>query len=383
MEPRFDSGRQGRAISYQAFVPEPIAGLEVRFTGPLVQLVSETESAISALNADPPGLVPLEGMARQLLRAEALASSAIEGLQLSQKRLARASLHPEFDFRAREILNNISSLEQAVRIGQDGALITDATLQDIHRTLARRTRLARWGGVFRDEPGWIGGTNPTNAEYVPPPKDEIPRLRADLLAFINDRDDLPPLLHAAIAHAQFEAIHMFPDGNGRVGRCLVHSILIRDRLTPRYVPPVSVVLGARRERYMEALSTFQKQGGVEPWCEFFMIAARDATDRAKWFADQVDILQRGWRERITARRDSAVWSLIEVLPAQPVIDARTAEALTGRTFPAANNAIEALETAGILVRHDNRKKGRSWEAPDLLDLLKRFEVELSSEDIDE
>jgi Fic family protein len=378
----FGIGRRGRAASYEAFIPDPIADLDVRFDGANVDLISETESEIRALNSNPPGLVSLEGFARQLLRAEALASSAIEGLMLSHKRLARAAVLPEADRKGREVLGNIRAMEDAIEVGRRPGPLEMPDLQDIHATLAAGTRLAAWAGQIRKEAGWIGGTTPVDAHYVPPPEEYIAGLMDDLTAFINEREDLPPVIQAAIAHAQFESIHPFPDGNGRVGRCLIHIILIRRGLAPRYVPPVSIALAARRERYLDGLSVYER-GDIESWCSFFTAAALDSARKAERFASEVTRLQSAWRRAITARSDAAVWPLIDALPAYPVIDTRTAQAVTGKSFPTANAALETLESAQVLVRHDNRKRGRTWEAPTLLAALREFEVELRIDDADE
>ena len=374
-------GRKSKAASYQAFVPDPILDLEVQLSGETAALISDTESEIRALNSNPGGLVSLEGFARQLLRSEALASSAIEGLVLSHKRLARASVLPQFDRRAREVLGNIQAMEDAVEIGRKPGLLRVADLQDIHATLAAGTRLAPWAGRIRDEPGWVGGITPADARYVPPPKEYLPELLDDLIAFVNERDDLPAVIQAAIAHAQFETIHPFPDGNGRTGRCLIHIILIRRGLALRYVPPVSIVLAARRERYLDGLGLYE-QGNLASWYDFFVKATLDGATKASAFADDVARLQAGWRQAITARSDSAVWRLVDALPAHPVIDTRTAQTVTEKSFPAANAALETLERAGVLVRHDNRKRGRIWDAPALLDLLREFEVELRGDEED-
>jgi Fic family protein len=378
----FSDGRGGRAASYRAFVPDPILDLAVSLNGPSAVLVSDAEGQIRALNHDPPGLVSLEAFARQLLRSEALASSAIEGLVLSHKRLARAAVLPQYDRRAREVLGNIRAMEDAVRLGAAPRPFQVADLLEVHATLAAGTRLAQWAGRLHEEPGWVGGTTPADARYVPPPHEYVPELTEDLVAFVNERDDLPAVIQAAIAHAQFETIHPFADGNGRTGRCLIHIILIRRGLAPRYVPPVSIVLAARRDRYLDGLGMYER-GGIAGWCDFFVTAARDSAATAAAFAGEVAAVQDAWRGQVTARRDAAVWPLINALPAYPVIDARTAESVTGKSFQAANTALDLLEGAGVLVRHDNRKRGRTWEASALLDLLRAFEVELRADDEDD
>lgn len=373
--PRFGVGRSGRALSYEAFVPDPIAEIDISLSGETAGLLSAAGIEVRDLNDSPPQVAALEALATQLLRTEALASSAIEGLQLSHRRLARAAALPGFDSKAQEVLGNVRAMERAIELGRQAGRIEVRDLQAIHVELARGTRLARWAGQIRDEPGWIGGTTPADARYVPPPEECLPELLEDLVTFANERRDLPPVLQAALAHAQFETIHPFPDGNGRVGRCLVHVMLMRSGLAPRYVPPVSLVLAARRERYIDGLTTFQR-GNLDAWAAFFGQATQLAAQRAESFAEGVLGLQQRWREQITARSDAAVWPLIDSLPAHPVLNARTAEQVTGRSFQAASAALESLERSGVLLRRDNRKRGRSWEAPQLMDLVRDLEAEL-------
>jgi Fic family protein len=373
--PRFGLGRAGRALSYRAFVPDPIADIELSLSGETAGLVAAAGLEVRDLNESPPNLVALEALATQLLRTEALASSAIEGLQLSHRRLARAAALPGYDAMAQEVLGNVRAMERAIDVGRRPARFAVADLRAIHNELAQGTRLARWAGQIRDEPGWIGGATPADARYVPPPEDRLDGLLDDLVTFVNERADLPPVLQAAIAHAQFETIHPFPDGNGRVGRCLIHVILMRSGLAPRYVPPISLVLAARRERYIDGLTTFQR-GNLDAWGAFFAEATRLSAQRAEAFAESVASLQQRWREQIKARSDAAVWTLIDHLPAHPILDAQTAKQLSGKSFQTASTALDTLERADILVRRDNRKRGRSWEAPQLIDLVRELEIDL-------
>ena len=166
--PRFGVGRSGRALSYEAFVPDPIAEIDISLSGETAGLLSAAGIEVRDLNDSPPQVAALEALATQLLRTEALASSAIEGLQLSHRRLARAAALPGFDSKAQEVLGNVRAMERAIELGRQAGRIEVRDLQAIHVELARGTRLARWAGQIRDEPGWIGGTTPADARYVPP-----------------------------------------------------------------------------------------------------------------------------------------------------------------------------------------------------------------------
>jgi Fic family protein len=188
-----------------------------------------------------------------------------------------------------------------------------------------------------------------------------------------NRDDISPLPQAAIAHAQFELIHPFGDGNGRVGRCLIHVLFRRRGVAPRYVPPISLVLGANKDAYIAGLQSFRAGGGDE-WILQFARAVEAAAMRAREFSAEVASLQANWRELVApARSDAAVMPLIDLLPKYPVITAAVAEKEIGRSRPATINALARLHEVGALKRHRNQKRGDSWEAWELFQLLGRFE----------
>jgi Fic family protein len=375
----FGVGRRGRARSYYAFIPDPIATLAPPLGVGARSAIAAAEAELRVLNTRASSGSPLRTLGRQLLRTEAIASSAIEGLQLSHARLARAAMYPQFDRKAREILNNVRAMEAALEYGRSSERLTIDGLCHIHALLAAGTHLAAHAGRLRSEPGWVDGTTPADAKYVPPPHEHIRGLLEDLLVFANDRDDLSPIEHAAFAHAQFETIHPFPDGNGRVGRCLIHILLIRGGVAEHYVPPISLVLAARRDAYVAGLIAFQR-GDLDAWCELFGDATHAATRQAEAFAARIDSLQQSWRvalKQVGARSDSAAWVLIDELPGHPVLDARTAQEIAGRSWPAASAALEKLEQAHVLTRRNNRKRGRSWEATALFDEIKTFEASVT------
>lgn len=190
-------------------------------------------------------------------------------------------------------------------------------------------------------------------------------------------DDLPPLVQAAIAHAQFETIHPFEDGNGRTGRALIHVILRRRGLAPTFVPPISVVFARRKDVYVRGLISF-REDRMDDWITSFASSAMRAASLARRYIDRVRALQNGWRERlrqrVDPRSDAAAWAVIEVLPAHPVITVPIAVAATGRTKPAVTNAMEHLSQAGVLMALGESKRNRAWEADGLLDLVEALEA---------
>lgn len=366
-------GRRAKAGSYRAFIPSKIADFEPELSSPTSALSERAGAAVRDLNTSASELTLLEGLARQLLRSEALASSAIEGLSLSHRKLARAEMEGEQgNYKALEVLANMHALEEAIRIGSKAGDLKTKHVQDIHRQLAIVPPLDKIAGQLRKEQGWIGGDSPPDADYVGPPAEHVRPLVEDLCKFMN-RDDLSPVAQAAIAHAQFELIHPFADGNGRVGRCLIHVLFRRREISTRYVPPVSLVLGANKDAYIAGIQNFRADK-VDRWVEQFALAVESASGHAKGFSAKVADLQAEWLERAEPlRADATARQIIEYLPSFPFITAAIVEKLTGRSRVAAIDGLERLSKAGVLTRHRNQRKGDSWEAKELFTVLDRFE----------
>ncbi|HEV2361526.1 MAG TPA: Fic family protein, partial [Acidimicrobiales bacterium] len=182
---------------------------------------------------------------------------------------------------ARAVLGNVRAMDQAVRIGTTVRQFLVDDLLDIHRILLEGTSEDRFAGVIRTDQNWVGGRglSPVDAVFVPPPEDRVPELLQDLVSLVN-LDDLPAVAQAAIAHAQFETIHPFGDGNGRAGRCLIHVVLRRRGLTPLFVPPISVVLASSAKQYIAGLVDF-REGRVDDWIGHFADATTAAAALAK------------------------------------------------------------------------------------------------------
>ena len=286
-----------RGFSYHAYVPTAIGDEDFLLSSQIAAAAMNAEHATRALNEDPPGQLNFEALARQLLRAESVASSRIEGLVLSHRRLAKAEFSVDGrDITAQGVLANIRALEQAVGMASAVDEVRRTHIIEVHRTLLQGTRDERLGGVVRETQNWIGGdaTSPRNADFVPPPPELVLDLLDDLCVFLN-RDDVPAVIQAAIAHVQFETIHPFHDGNGRVGRAVILSVLRRRGLAPRYLPPVEPRAGERcgslRGR-PEQLSVRR----LRSWYRIFVDAVYNAAIGAREFARRVADLQLQWIE---------------------------------------------------------------------------------------
>jgi Fic family protein len=370
--------RHRRPQRIEAFVPDSIADWDPQLTGGIAATIAAADLAIQELNRHAPHVAGLEALARQLLRQESVGSSRIEGLRMGQRRLARAASGIGADDTARQIVGNVRAMEQAMALAAEPRRLTVQDVVAIHRTLLESTRDAHFAGAIRDEQNWIGGSDlsPANAEFIPPPPEEVHDLLADLVAFL-DRDDLPPTLQAAIAHAQFETIHPFADGNGRVGRCLIHVVYRRRGLAPSMVPPVSLMLATRGDRYVGGLSAFRFHDPAD-WAEFFAATVSASVHQAESLAERLQALRRDWLSELgDPRADASIRTLVDRLPAEPVVDVARAMEIAGVSRPAAARAIDGLVEAGILSPLDRRERNRHWEAPDVFALLDDFERDLT------
>jgi len=375
-EPRLGAygGRRSiRGFTYRAFLPDPIAELEASLPLEVAGVNSEAEAEILALQQ-----FRLEGMdaiARLLLRGESLASSRIEGLQVSQRRLAEALFEPSTaDETAKAVIGNVAAMDQAIRLAAEGGAVTEQQVKDIHAALLRFTQDAAIAGRYRDRPGWLGGTedNPARAEYVPPPHEEIPALMDDLVRFLN-RTDMPPLVQAAIAHAQFELVHPFGDGNGRVGRCLVHLVLRRRGLATTFVSPISIVLATDTKAYVRGLEGY-RANDVPGWCGLFAAAARQSARLGSALVTEFNKLEQKWILMAgNPRAHSTARAVLRMLPSRPVVDAKSVAETLRVSEVAARNALTALAEAGILRPTRPAKWRRAWAAREVFDLMNLFE----------
>ncbi len=370
--------RYRRACRYDAFLPDPLEELPAIRTD-IAGTVSAAEDAIRTLNAAPHAA--LRPLARLLLRTESIASSKVEGMQVDGRALARAEAQSDVGRSigrdASEILANVDAMQLAVEDAATGELSLDRILA-VHRVLMERaTSGARTAGVLRSSQNWIGGNdyNPCGAAFVPPPADDILPLLDDLVRFCAD-DSLPPLVQAAYAHAQFETIHPFDDGNGRTGRALVQVILRRRKIAPSYVPPISVVLAADKDRYIAGLRAF-RESREQDWLEVFAVASARAAELASSYLAAVQTLQDAWNdalEGIVKRKDAAARLLIAELPGHPIISTAVGVALTGRSKPRVQQGIDQLVSAGVLLPLTEGKRNRQWEGAGLLDLLSELDA---------
>lgn len=400
-EERFWSGgltsaaprRDRRGGAYRAYIPDILRQTRFQFDADVAADIADAERAITAFDAASQSLADTEALARLLLRAESVASSKIEGLAVGARRLLHADALRDTggapDELASEVVGNIDAMAHALEVVSVGGRIDEALLLETHRRLLVDTRIGdRHGGRFRTDQNWIGGSNytPIGATFVPPPPELVPALMRDLCDFCND-DGLPVVAQAAIAHAQFETIHPFVDGNGRVGRALIQMIFRSRGLTTRTNIPVSLVLATHAQAYVDALNdTRSVEPSFQAWIATFASACTSATNQAAAFERTIGAIQDDWRERLRnlgVRSDSLAYRLIAALPGAPVLTMQSAHALLGGTLRGTMNGVERLLEAKIIVdTDDRRRRKRIFEARDIIDAFTLLERQLASPDGD-
>jgi len=385
--------RRDRAAGrYEAYVPDPLVGQPFTLDGDVAADVADATRAITRLDLEAAALTNTESLARLLLRAESAASSQIEGLRVSPQRLLRADMARADgvdvnDETASEVLANVDAMAYAVH--EDGGPITVDRIVEVHRRLLIHTPKARFAGLIRTEQNWIGGSdfNPLRAAFVPPPPQLVRGLLDDLAGFCNG-DQLPAVVQAAIAHAQFETIHPFADGDGRTGRALIYMVLKRRGLVTRVTPPISLTLATRSRDYVRGLDATRYVGSpasppankaINHWIGFFAAACTRAVADAESFERKVQQLQQEWRIRLDSiRSDSSAIALLQRLPEMPLLTASSATNALGRTFSAVNRAIDILVEAKILTPVKMAQRNRVFETRELIDAFTALERQLAS-----
>ena len=365
-------------------------------------LLARAERAVAALDHGP-GAEDLAGIARFLLRSEAIASSRIEGIAPSARQIAFAELAEHEEIRtfgepARQVARNMTIVREATTDLVAAERIDSASIEQLHRALLAEEPRHHGVGV-RTVQSWIGGSDwhPLEAEFVPPTPSRVPALLADLAEYLSGASHAP-IVQAALVHAQFETIHPFTDGNGRVGRALIHTALTRRGLTVNAVLPISLVLATFRERYIGGLTTFRHDAPAgstaahrarSDWLTVFATSALQAAEQAGMLRDEIGDLRSGWQERIVAHRaqagrqrqlrsDSGVMQILADLPSTPVLTASTVTRIHGVSENAAMRALNELRDAGILETRSTGTRARAFVSREILDLITHTERKLAS-----
>ncbi len=363
---------QGRPL--EAFVPAPLP----RSLDLPERVVRATERAAASLLRVEDRLTPgLEPLSRLLLRAEGVASSAIEGVRAPAELVAVAEVDPgAVDATSAWVADNLAVVDASLAHARTGAALSAKDLHGWHALLMTHGGLAEEHvGRYRPVQNWVGGPTPRQAAYVPPPAEHVGPLMRDLLRMMNTVK-LDPVTLAAVVHAQFEAIHPYGDGNGRLGRVLIGWVLVR-RAGVAVPPPVSVVIAADPGGYLSGLTRWRR-GDVAGWVAWMAEAiSRSAAQVVEVVAAAEELRLRWDRQLAGIRSDAAARRLAVLLPEHLVVTAPIVAELLGVSGPTARAAVGALAARGILEPLQLRpaRPGRPaqwWMAAELVAAVARW-----------
>lgn len=359
--------RPGR---YKAYVPHPLAGWQPTLPADAAASVAAAEADLRETANELAG--PGAGM---FFWAESLGSSRIEGVMPTTRKVVHAlarrhrTADREFHGAVGEVLANIDATEKALALLADPSQASIDTLREAHRELMGGTATPHLGGVVRDEQNWVGGNtwHPLDGDFVPPPPEDIGRLLDDMTAYLRSSDH-SPLMQATVAHAQFETIHPFGDGNGRTGRAVLYASL-KHRLCgdgAATLPPISLALSRDKDGYLGALSAYQSYVGTAdgegrsealwPCVEAIAVASMRACAAVRLYVGAVSKLQERWlaAANVGRRGRSVVADAIKCLPANPTLTAELLSQVTGYSAGRSAAALRHMEAARIV-------KGRTVE----------------------
>lgn len=366
---------------YEAAVPVAIADLIPRFDPALqaeaedavreITLFDAEVTATSERRAAREGhdaVTELAPLSSVLLRTESASSSEIEGVTAGARALAMAAIDAKVGPNALLVTANVAAMQRAVALAD--AISVDTILAAHEALLARHAYAAP--GRLRDQQVWIGRSalSPHTATFVPPHHTRLPALMDDLIAFVH-RVDVPVLAQVAIAHAQFETIHPFNDGNGRIGRAFVHAMLRHSGVTRTLTAPVSAGLLTDTSGYLQALTDY-REGYVEAIIRQFINASFRAIGNGRVLVSDLEKIYEAWSDGLPARRGSAARRLLPHLLNQPAVNVAYVRSATGVALSAAQRAVEQLEEGGILTRVGGGQRNRVWIARSVIDALDAF-----------
>lgn len=384
---QFRDSKSGRVVrmgtgqaAYWAFIPHPLPPA-MTWDVELVGLLSEADRALGQLAGLGRAMPNPHLLIGPFIRREAVLSSRIEGTQTDLPHLfayeAGQLALPGFEPRPpesdmREVLNYVRALEYGLQ-RVNSLPVSLRLIREIHGKLMEGVRGEHaTPGEFRRSQNWIGapGCMLNEATYVPPPPGELPEALSAFERYLHADDDLPPLVRLALIHYQFEAIHPFIDGNGRIGRLLITFLLVYWRLLPLPLLYLSAYFEQHREAYYQHLLGVSAKGEWRQWIGFFLKGVAEQADDAILRAKRLQDLQNSWRDKLSQARTSAsLLRLAEHLFEEPVITIPRAAEVLGVTYPPAQRHVRRLVDEGILVPIGEKAHGRTFVCPDILDVL--------------
>lgn len=371
-QPLSRSQRARIRSTYEAAIPSAIASHEVTVDPDVLAQADDARAEISRFDADLSRMLPgaeLAPLSAVLLRTESASSSQIEHVTAGARALAMGTLDlARPGSNAQLVTANVAAMTSAIDLADS---VSPSSVLAIHAALMHGQGHAD-PGQLRTEQVWIGGTSisPHGADFVPPQHPRVSAAMDDLCDFIA-RPDVPLLVQCAIAHAHFETIHPFADGNGRVGRALVHAMLQHAGATTRATVPISAGLLTDTEAYFAALTAY-RTGDINPIIARFVEATFIAIGNGRLLAQELVEIHEAWSASIRARRTATIWRILPLLLSQPVVTSAHIQRVAGVTQPAADQIIARLSEAGILTRASAGQRYVTWVASDITGALDDF-----------
>lgn len=372
---------QRQTGTYVSALPAQLAGITLTLATDLVAEIEEVTVRLRdfdnystyVLGKENLALGPMSAI---LLRTESSSSSQIENLTTSAKQLALAELGQSSKVNAETVVGNVRAMEAAVRLSAEPSI--ESILLMHEELLRRQPRMEPHAGKIREELVWIGGRDsagPRGATYIAPqPQYVLPALH-DLMDFIH-RADIPVLAQIAIAHAQFETIHPFVDGNGRTGRALAQLLLRNKELTTHTTVPISAGILTDTERYFDALGSF-RSGNARPIIEVFTDATRYSCVTGRELVDHLSVeLDEAKSGLEGVRSQASAWRVIPLLAGQPAINAAYLKEKLGINDASAQRTLETLTQRGILAEKTGKSRNRVWIHQGILNVLDEYAANL-------
>ena len=366
---------QGERI--QAFVPYPLPpDPHLEFDGSLMRALEGATFAVGRLDAISTLLPDKDLFIYAYVRKEAVLSSQIEGTRSSLSDLLLFELDeapgvPLDD--TLEVSNYVAALHHGLEQLRRGSDLTERLIRQVHGALLSRGRGSHLNpGEFRNSQNWVGGTHPANADFVPPPHGDVPRCMRSLTDFLNSKDDgLPTLVRAGLAHLQFETIHPFHDGNGRVGRLLITLLLCKAGVLHDPVLYLSLYLKQHRSVYYQMLDWVRRTGDWERWLIFFLDGIRQTAEGAVAASQRLTGLFASNRHEIqqNRRRASSALRVHDALTQRPMLSLSEVCRRTGLSFPGASSGMELLVSMGIAREFTDRSRNRLFVYDEYLSIL--------------
>ncbi len=365
-------GEKVRQGTYSAFVPAPLPP-KLEWTPRLIGVLSEADRLIGRLAGEGGRLPNPHVLMRPFVRREAVLSSKIEGTQATLGELLAAEAGAVVERSPedlREVGNYVVALEHGI-VRLSKLPLSVRLIRELHEKLMEGVRGQHaTPGLFRKTQNWIGrtGSTPATATFIPPPPSEVDPCLAAWERFIHE-SELPPLVTIALAHYQFEAIHPFLDGNGRVGRLLITLFLIERKILPTPLLYLSAFFEASRRDYYEGLRGVSERGAWAEWLEYFLQGVARMSEDALNRATRINDLLAEWRGKLAGRSTGTPMRVLDLLAANPFLTITGAASQLKLAFTTAQRAIERLEQSGIVQAVSDAKRNRVYCAQMLLDIL--------------